>query len=223
MDCAKSIMCRLCAQGAHFVQEVPRRCPLVQIGLLEAQDSANAWWSLNTSHTAPDTLLTHYSRTTLTLLIHYAWHTGLNTGLNTGLTLQIARAAHCEHSPHCSWHNCVQWSKVQSFALYKLHTIVCQSLSDCLCCTLYKLQTDMAWGITHWSAWMKRYWSSMMMIQNSNGDNDAYVMSNENSEETKCVHFNNWVIVRAGNPWFQFCECVSFDWSVNFTRKRMMW
>ena len=66
---------------------------------------------------------------------------------------------------------------------------------------------------------MKRYWSSMMMIQNLNGDNDAYVMSNENSAETKCVHFNNWVIVRAGKPGFQFCECVSFDWSVNFTRK----
>ena len=47
---------------------------------------------------------------------------------------------------------------------------------------------------------MKRYWTSMMMIQNLNGDNDAYVMSNENNEETKCVHFNNWVIVRAGNP-----------------------
>ena len=51
--------------------------------------------------------------------------------------------------------------------------------------------------IVHWSAWMKRYWSSMMMIQHLNGDNDA---SNENSEETKCVHFNNWVIVRAGKP-----------------------
>ena len=120
MDCAKSIMCRLCAQGAHFVQEVPRRCPLVQIGLLEAQDSANAWWSLNTSHTAPDTRLTHYSRTTLTLLIHCA-HTRVLTLLR-----------------HCAWHTAntlVLTLQIKSFALYKLHKIVCQSfvwLSDWL-------------------------------------------------------------------------------------------
>ena len=63
----------------HNVQGLRRRWPLVQIGLLEAQDSANAWWSLNTSshcswHTAHS--LTHCSwHIAITLQTHRAWHT----------------------------------------------------------------------------------------------------------------------------------------------------
>ena len=143
--------CPLCAGGAHLCRlDCWRRKIAPTLDGPSTPHTLRLTHSWHTAHTLRLTLLmhwihyshcSHYSRTTLTLLIHCA-HTRVLTLLR-----------------HCAWHTAntlVLTLQIKSFALYKLHKIVCQSfvwLSDWLfkvvhftsCIRLSVRQTWRAW------------------------------------------------------------------------------